>query len=81
MTGTDADGLAIKVESNKAFRAGEDLVIYDVQPGDDFQLGCWVHLARDGDGKLRALANAPTTVRLGSKTVRIEPVAGGSVAE
>jgi hypothetical protein len=55
-------GMAMTVASARGFRAGDDLVIYDVQPGDPFRLPCWAYLERQADGRLRVRSNAPLTV-------------------
>src|SRR5262249_6429699 len=57
-----ATGMAITVENTHGFRAGDDLLLYDVQPGDNFTLPCWAHLDRLSDGHVRVQTNAPLTV-------------------
>ena len=52
------DGETIKVQKSDGFKAGDDAVIYDIQPGDDFTVTCWGQATRDAQGKWTVSSNA-----------------------
>jgi len=56
----DKTGLSIRVESSKGFRAGDDLIVYDVYAGDRVRIPCWLQAHRDTDGVWRVRSNAGT---------------------
>ena len=57
-----ADGMSIEVESSKGFRAGDDLMIEDIQAGDRFTIACFVHVQRADDGKPKVISNTDAVV-------------------
>ncbi len=55
-------GQRITVASSAGFKAGDDAIIYDVQPGDDFNIPCWVQIKRDANGKWVTTGNVDAKV-------------------
>jgi len=53
------DGLAITVDSTQGFKAGDDLTIYDVSPGDAIRVPCWLRATRQSDGRWKRESNHP----------------------
>jgi hypothetical protein len=45
------DGETIKVENSRGFKSGDDVVIHDIQPGDDFTIPCWMQTSRGDNWK------------------------------
>lgn len=55
-------GERITVDSAAGFKAGDDAIIYDIQPGDDFNIPCWVQVKRDENGKWVTTGNVDAKV-------------------
>lgn len=70
-------GIEMTAESTRGFRAGDDLVIYDVQAGDTFSLPCWAHVQRLPDGRLQARANAALTLTWNGRRYAVSPTGEG----
>jgi hypothetical protein len=66
-------GMTMTVESPQGFRAGDDLLLYDVQPGDTFLLPGWAHVERLPDGRLRARSNTTLTLERSGRRTTVPP--------
>jgi hypothetical protein len=55
-------GQRITVASSAGFKAGDDAIIYDIQPADDFNIPCWIQVNRDERGKWVTTGNVDATV-------------------
>jgi hypothetical protein len=61
----------------RGFRAGHDVVLYDVWPRDTFRLPWWAHVERLPGGRLRVRSNVLITVTRNGRPVRVLPAAAG----
>jgi hypothetical protein len=79
ITGFDgAKGTTISVSDAAGFKAGDDAVIFDVQPGDAFTIPCWARITRGSSGgKWTSTSNVPITIEIGGQVQRLAPTEMG----